>query len=330
MLRPIVHIGYHKTATTWFQRSVYPQVRNFAYVERDSVKRAFLSASALHFDPDWTRAQLQLDPSKAPILCEEGLSGYLHNGGLLGYLSKEMAQRIQRVFPDARIVIFVRSQPEMVAACYQQYLRGGGTYSPRRYLWPSDSLYGAAATPYKAPRFSFDHFDYDRLVSHYIALFGRENVRVYAHEEIHRDARGFLERYAKELDLELDLGVVSLKKQNPSYSRPIARLVRLLNHFTDRTVQDKRYWLHIPGWYAGRRVLAESLNRSGWFGKRAAPEALLGERTISWIRQRFWESNRQLAELVPWDLEAFGYPIDPPPRPVERPQRPKWLRWTLF
>jgi hypothetical protein len=330
MVTPIVHIGYHKTASTWFQQSVYPRVRNLAYVERSRVKRAFLSASALHFDPDWARAQLELDPSKAPILCEEELSGYLQNGGLLGYLSKEMAQRIQQMFPDARIVIFVRSQPEMIAACYQQYLRAGGTHAPRRYLWPSDALYGAAATPYKVPRFSFDHFDYDRLVSHYMALFGRERVRVYAYEELQRDACGFLERFAKELDLDVDVAAVSLRKQNPSYSLPITRLLRVLNRFTDRTVIDKRYWLHVPGWYATRRLLAESLNRSGWFGKRADPDSLLGERTTAWIRQRFWESNRRLAALVPWDLAAFGYPIDPPAEPVARPRRPSWLRWTVY
>ncbi len=329
MPRPIVHIGYHKTATTWFQKVVYPRVRNFAYVPRNRVKRAFLSASALHFDPAWTRAALEIDPAKPPILCEEELSGYLHTGGLMGFLSKEMAQRIQQVFPDARIVIFVRSQPEMVAACYQQYLRGGGTYRPRRYLWPVDSLHGAAAAPYKIPRFSFDHFDYDRLVAHYVALFGRENVHVYPYEEIQRDAAAFLARFAGELGLELDLAAVPTGKQNASYSRAVAMLARALNRFTDRTVADKRHWLHVPRGYSVRRLLIESLNKTGLFGQRAAPEVLLGERAVAWIRQRYWESNRRLAKLVPWDPAAFGYPMDAPAHPVERPRRPKWLRWTV-
>ncbi len=329
MHKPIVHIGYHKTATTWFQKSVYPQVRNLAYVPRLRVKRAFLTASALHFDPAWTRAQLELTPGVAPILCEEELSGYLHTGGLMGFLSKEMAHRIHQVFPNARIVIFLRAQPEMIAACYQQYVRGGGTHSPRRYLWPVDSLSGAAAAQYKIPRFSFDHFDYDLLVGHYVSLFGRENVRVYAYEELQRDPRGFLERFANELDLELDVAAVPMAKQNASYSRPIARLARALNRFTDRTVNDKRHWIHIPRWYSLRRHAIEGLNRLGLFGKRAAPAELLGAQTIAWIGQRFWESNRRLAEQVPWDLAAFGYPLDPPPAPIDRPRRAKWLRWTV-
>jgi hypothetical protein len=329
MAKPIVHIGYHKTATTWFQKSVYPLVRSHAYVPRDRVKRAFLTASALHFDPAWTREQLKLAPGMAPILCEEELSGYLHTGGLMGFLSQEMAHRIHQVFPDAHIVIFVRAQPEMIAACYQQYLRGGGTYAPRRYLWPKDSLSGAAAAQYKIPRFSFDHFEYDRLAAHYGELFGRENVSVYAYEEIQRDARGFLERYAKEVGITLDASAISMGRQNASYSRPLAWLARVLNRFTDRTVNDKRHWLHVPRWYSARRFALERLNRMGLFGGRASPDELLGAQTTAWIRQRYWESNRRLAQGVPWDPAAFGYSMDAPDVAVERPRRPRWLRWTV-
>lgn len=328
MPSPIVHIGYHKTATKWFQKSVYPYARNFAYVPRERVKRAFLTAGAFYFDPASAHEQLQIPPGQAPILCEEELSGYLHTGGLLGFLSKEMAHRIQLVFPDARIVIFVRSQPEMIAACYQQYLRGGGTHKPRRYLWPIDSLSGAAAAPYKNPRFSFDHFDYDRLAAHYISLFGRERVHVHAYEELLGDAHGFLGRFARQFDLELDPADVPTDRQNASYSLPVARLARVLNHFTARTVSDKRYWFHIPAWYKVRRRLIESANRSGLFGRRAPIEALLGEPALAWIRQRYWESNRRLAGFVSWDPAAYGYPMQPPSEPVERPMRAKWLRWT--
>ena len=38
MPRPIVHIGYHKTATTWFQKHFYPCVRNARFVARERVR----------------------------------------------------------------------------------------------------------------------------------------------------------------------------------------------------------------------------------------------------------------------------------------------------
>jgi hypothetical protein len=328
MARAIVHIGYHKTASTWFQKSVYPRVKNFAYVPRERVNHALLDASALHFDAERSRAQLALPEGAAPILCEEALSGALLSGGFLGFQSAEIARRIHALLPDARIVVFVRSQPEMITAAYLQYLRVGGTYSARRFLWPSDYSRADATVPYREPHFSFDHFDYDRLVAHYIALFGAERVHAYAYEELRRDGPVFLERFAKELGLKLDLAAVTMEKRNASYGLAVSRMARALNLFTALRVSNKHYWLHVPYWYAARKRLLEGANASGVFRARATPERVLGSETVAWIRQRYCESNRRLAELTRIDLRALGYALDPPASPARRPAVGILQRWA--
>jgi hypothetical protein len=310
LTRSIVHIGYHKTASTWFQRVYYPEVRNLRYVDRLLVKQAFLGHSGFHFDPDLARKELGMSaPDEPVILCEEGLSGYIHNGGLYGFLSLEMARRIRLALPDARIVVFIRSQPDIISACYQQYIRGGGTYRPRRYLHAADYLHGAIAAPYKVPRFSFDHFDYLALIRHYEELFGRESVHVIAYEIFRRDSRAFLEDYGRRLELDLDLNALDLKPKNASYSLPIVQIARVLNRFTYRTVNDKRFWVHIPGWYSTRRFILETINGTGWLGRTPSPEALLGADEIRQIEERFREPNRQLAEHTGLSLGELGYPV---------------------
>ena len=326
MVRPIVHIGFHKTGTTWFQNAVYPRVQNMAYMARATTQAALLTPGGLHFEAG--DAARQLEAAKPVILCEENLSGYLHNDGLHGFLSKEMAQRVHSVLADARIVVFVRAQPEMITACHQQYVRGGGTYGVKRYLWPQDWLYGAESQPFKVPRFSFDHFDYDRLIAHYVALFGAGNVHVYPFEAISRDARAFLARFTEDLGIELDRAALPMARQNVSYGRAILCLTRILNRFTARSVNDKRYWIHIPYWYGLRKIVVEPLNRCGILGRYTTPDKILGEQTTAWIRQRYWQSNRRLATLVAWDPAEFGYPMDPPAAPVDRPRRATWLSWT--
>jgi hypothetical protein len=329
MTSPIVHIGFHKTGTTWFQDCVYPRVRNLRYVPRAQTQAALLEPSAFAFDS--AAAARQLDAANGPvILCEENLSGYPHNGGLLGFLTQAVAQRIRATLPDARIVIFLRAQPEMIAACYQQYVRGGGTFSSQRYLWPIDWLRGAQAQPFKIPRFSFDHFEYDRVIAHYTALCGAERVHVFPYEALQRDARAFLESFAKDLELDLDLASVPMAKRNASYSPAVLALTRALNRFTARTVNDKRHWVHVPHWYGLRRRIVELLSRSGALGTRASPEHVLGAQALAWIRQRYWESNRRLAQLVTWSPEEFGYPMDAPDELVERPRRAAWRRWTVM
>lgn len=309
MSRPIVHIGYHKTATTWFQKSFYPHVRNFAYVDRLKVKRAFLRDTPFAFDPERARAVLELPADEPPILCEEELSGYLHNGGLGGHLSAEVARRIKAVLPDARIVIFVRSQPSMIAATYQQYIRGGGTRSVGRYLFAERHLRGAAAEPYKIPRFSFAHFDYDRLVAHYDGIFGREDVLVVPYEEFSRRPEATIATMAERLGMDVELGGKADKAVNRSYGAALIPLARAMNLFTARTVLDKRVLLDVPGWYGVRRFILERLNATGAFGRPPSPERLLGRDVVRHIEERYAPSNRRLMALRDLPLGELGYPV---------------------
>lgn len=325
----IVHIGYHKTGTTWFQKRFYPRVTSHRYIDRERVRRAFIEDSAFRFYPALAPERLGIGAQEDVILCEEGLSGYLHNGGLMGHFSQAMAQRLHQVFPDATIVVFVRAQPEMVASCYQQYVRGGGTHSPRRYLFPDLYLHGAASEAHRIPRFSFDLFDYLPLIETYTALFGRERVKVYPYEAMRADPAGFLAGFKRELGLAVeDEDEVALdKRENGSYALPLIRLARGLNLFTYRTVADKRCLLHIPYWYTVRRALLEAANKCGLFGRPPSARRLLGGDVVDWIRERFWQGNAELARRYGLPLAELGYPVAKPNRAAERPSRSAALAW---
>ncbi|MEA3004230.1 MAG: hypothetical protein QOH81_3018 [Sphingomonadales bacterium] len=334
-MRPIVHIGYHKTATTWFQRSVYPHAASHRWVPRARVQAALLEPSGLAFDPERARALLmEGDDGRPPVLCEENLSGYIHNGGLHGFLPPAVAARIRAVLPDARIVIFVRSQASMIAACYMQYVRGGGTHGLHRYLFPSLYLRGAYAQPFKVPRFSFDHFEYDRLVALYDGLFGRENVHLYAYEAL-RDQKAALALMEGELELELDCGRIAFDRPNASWSGALLPAARFLNHFTARTVEDKSRILHIPGFYVVRAGALAALSR---IYRRRGAASLPGPRLERWIETRFAASNARLRALRPGRLPDDLYPGEAagtnglPPAETERPPLVALLliRWLLL
>jgi hypothetical protein len=262
-----------------------------------------------------------------PILCEEGLSGYLHNGGLAGCLSKEVAYRIKSVFPDARIVIFIRSQPAVVAGSYEQYVRGGGTFTPRRYLFPKAYLRGALGEVAKAPDFTFDHFEYGPLIEHYRRLFGADSVHVFPYEAFREEPTGFLRSYCAALGLEVDLDTVPMRRVNRSYGLAVMALVRLLNHLTYRTVRDKHYLVHIPYWYAFVRVIGEALNKLPWIGPAPAPARLLGRDVNAWVHQRFCRSNRELMARTGLPLDRYHYPLQPPLGEVVEPAPHPALAW---
>ena len=325
---PIFHVGLHKTGTTWFQKRFYPNVPGYRFVNRRLVRSTLLGTSPLAFDAVAARQALGLDDGDPAIVCEEDLSGILHNGGLLtNYVAKEIANQLHAIAPEARIVIFVREQAAMAASWYQQYLREGGTASVRHYLFPEDYLFLGKARPLKVPRFDFSAFDYDRLVAHYDSLFGRRQVFVFAYEQLVRDPAAFIADLCRHLDLTLPDGL-DHSRLNSSYRAALVPAARLLNLFSRREVADKTTLFHIPFSFKAREFLLEKLNRLPLFGPVRSPEALLGRETVEWIRQRFAASNRALQERMGVDLSELGYATAAPSRPVERPARSSLFKWT--
>jgi hypothetical protein len=325
-VRPIVHIGVHKTATGWFQKKVYPTAKSHRAIDRTRVRAALIEPRAFAFDAEAARSALGVgDDGRPHLLCEEDLSGVLHIGRASGFIAKEMAERIRLLYPDARIVLFVRAQPAIALSSYQEYVREGGTHSLKRYLFPDAFLPFQKHRPFKLPRFDFAQFDYRGLIEHYDRLFGRENVHLFAYEQLAADPRGLLGKMSARLELDLGLAAISWARVNPSYRGALIPIARALNLFTARSVADKRTLIHLPFSYPLRKELIAALNRLPVWG--GPPQ--LNPQIMAWIAGRFWQSNRWLAERMGSDLAALAYPMEPPAGPVADPVGPRlpgWLR----
>ncbi len=325
--RPIVHIGLHKTATSWFQAGFYPRLTSHRYVDRVLVRTVMLGGTAWDFDPAAARAALGFDePGPPPLICDEDLSGILHNGGILTtFLARALADRLHAVAPESQVVIFVREPSAMCAALYSQYLREGGTGSVRRYLFPEQYRHLTKVRPFKTPRFDFSQLDSISLVRHYDQLFGRENVHVFAYEAFMRERDRFLADYSARLGLAGPVPDDAGRKVNSAYRRGLMPVARFLNLFTARSVADKRLLVHVPYWYGVRKWGLALLNQSPIFGRPPSPKRLLGASTTAWIQERFAGTNRALSERLGTDLSALGYVVGDDP-PTDRPRRPAWLQ----
>jgi hypothetical protein len=323
---PIIHIGYPKTASTWFQKAFYPHLKSPRYIGRDAIKAALADWIALDFDPAEFRKTLGLGEHEAGLISEEGLCGYLHNGGVGGMVSKVLAEQLKLAYPDARIVLFIRSQPSILVAAYAQYVRSGGTRSARRYFFPKDYLIGPNASTYKQPRFDIDFFRYSRLIELYEGLFGKDKVHVFLFEQFTSGGVNFLRDYADTLGLDVDWDAVSTDRKLKSYSLGLIRSARAMNLFTARSVNDKVSLTHVPGWYDARREILEQLNRTGLFGSSPRLEQIVGKRTAQWLAHYYVEDNVKLAKSHKLPLADFGYPMEA----TGVPDRDRPGRWRSF
>ena len=324
---PVIHIGFHKTGTSWFQSALYPLVRSHRLVDRDLVRSTFMGSDAFNFDALQARRILEEGSGGKPVLiCEEDLSGTLHIGSASTYIAKVLAGRVRDSFADAHIVIFVRAQHDAAASWYAQYVREGGTASPRRYFFPDEYLFPGRNMPFKMARFDFSQLDFFGLIEEYDRLFGRDQVHVFAYEELVSDPSRVLKGLR---DIGLDFAEeVPMTRVNAAYRKRLILLARATALFTGRSVVNKRTILHLPFWFKARLRLLNFLDRSRLFGARIGATDVLDAETRAWITNRFSASNRALQERMGIDLLGFGYPLVPTKNDPGDLRRPSWIRWT--
>lgn len=303
---PVVHIGYHKTATTWFQNVLFPLAVSHDFVPRKVTEQAFLAPPGMHFDAAAARAVLGIaDRARPVLLSEENLSGYLHNGGLHGLVAPEMARRIHAALPDARVIVFIRNQIDILRASYAQYVSGGGTWGQARYFDSASRVRGALTRAWKAPVFEFEHFEFDRLIAIYDALFGADRVHVYPYEWL-ADREALIARMEADLGLAFSARPPAGRRANPSLGSAAMGVVRFANLFTRQSVVNKSWLIDLPGGQVLRHA-----------AKRAARHIPFANRTPARLpaavrdkAQYFYaDSNRRLLTLRDLPLAELGYPL---------------------
>lgn len=323
----VIHIGFHKTGTSWFQQVLYPLVSSHHLADRDLVRSTFMGGDAFHFDAAKARRTLEDASSGRPaIICEEDLSGILHIGAASTYIAKVVAGRLRDSFADADVIIFVRAQTDAAASWYAQYVREGGTASPRRYFFPDEYLFPGRNTPFKIARFDFSQLDFAGLIQEYDRLFGRERVHVFAFEELTSDPERVLRRL-RSLGLDFP-DEVPLARVNAAYRKGLVPIARATALFTARSVENKRTILHLPFWFRGRLRLLNLLDRLPVFGRRLQSSDVLDKAISEWISAYFCDGNQWLEERMGMDLGALGYPIRRPTSQAIPFRRPLWIRWT--
>lgn len=300
-----LHIGYHKTATTWLQGVLFNDAeKGFCSPwDRGQITNDFIKLDALTFDPLATIVGYEYGISKAAedgviaTLSHERLSGYPASGG---FDSKLIADRLFASFGDARVLIIIREQNSIIRSWYQQYIKDGGSMSLRRFFeLPHDGLF-------RAPDFSRNFYKYDALIKYYQKLFTKDRVLVLPFEMLVADPTDFVERIAGFTGIEK---VPSVSVEPHNKGRGVLRTVagRYGNRLFSINQLNTGALVHWP-W----------LNQKIWgFGSllsRVMPSAIedkLERRTKAYIKQyvgdSYRESNQKTSELIDIDLTVFNY-----------------------
>jgi hypothetical protein len=301
---PLVHIGLHKTGTTWLQEGLFASQAGVFEPMLPATEAIELLVRPHAFEWDAAAAARRLrdlaDASRrtgrVPVLSCEALSGNPHTGG---WWSGMVADRLAAAMPQARILIMVRRQADMLASTWRQFVLRGGTLSARRYLRedPSQRL---------LPAFRFGHFEYDRIVEAYQARFGSKQVKVLPFEHLRRDPEALVAEIVEFAEATPPWGPLP-----PPANRGLSALalagMRRGNRLLGRDELNPAAPLRVAAWRRLVRRLDDLLLRRA----TGPAERRLAAIAAAAANGRFAASNARLAARTGLDLAALGYELPP-------------------
>jgi hypothetical protein len=297
----ILHIGLHKTGTTWFQKRFYPKVRNFKYIDREIVKDKILLPGLFQFDAQQIIEYFS-GISENIIICEENLTTGIRGNFVL---QRGLFERVSQAFPEARIVVFFRNQPEKIASTYCYYLKNnGGTFGFNKFIKFRHN------NPYNQFNFKPENLLYHHFLELLFQFFPKEKVSIYLYEDFASDNRNFLSRFKKDMGFDVDLSSISFGRENERIRRGLIPVARFSNLFTRPSIHHRGVLIPIPFWTGINRRMLKSLNKMRIFGKSPSSMEIMGKETYEYFCEYYRESNRKLIDDFGLnDIIRFGYPV---------------------
>jgi len=290
----IVHIGFHKTATTWLQNSIFPFIKDVNYLGISSLinnTEAWVSEFRRELPQKINLEKIRKEISIAErksilLLSDERFSG----GMLTGAGAIDYADRISNVSSDPKVIICIRNQVDMWESIYRQYVNEGGDKSFNNFF-KEEGL--------GSDFFYLGNLEYSNLISYYFEKLGRSNVLVLAYEELLNDKREFLGKILNFIESK-DNGIYAISNQkvdNKSIGYYETILLRFLNPFMKTGISPG------PVYFPDSRYLKWLLRKIPIKSKKKFTDVYLSE-----IETRYSADNERLKKIIPeLDIEKYGY-----------------------
>lgn len=138
MSSTIIHIGMPRTATTFFQQSVFPKLNDYEYfgIETTHFSDVFNQlqfADDSFYDKELVKTFTKGWENKNVILSNEGFIGQSYH---LNYINRSIiANRLSELFPQAKILLVLRNQIDLIASIYSISLLWRETKAIDDYIW---------------------------------------------------------------------------------------------------------------------------------------------------------------------------------------------------
>lgn len=233
----IIHIGYHKTATTWLQEKILPAVIDGHFLGKRNEQKNEVFIKFIHYliytsDEDYSstkcleylleaidfQKKLDLVPYDVVIFSDEALSGGVDWFGSSSFRVAERLKEITNEFSSVKILIGIRKPSKLIKSFYVEYIRRGGCLTFEQLF----------TFPNQPGHYIYSKLNFKVLIQKYQKLFSEENVVIYKMDEV-RDLKKFLEKLSHNLVIHFNKTKDIKIKLNKSSSIISLKLLRMVN-----------------------------------------------------------------------------------------------------
>ena len=228
--KAFIHVGYGKTATSWFQNKVFAQLDPAVYLgKRDDefprwiIDINYLDPIAYDARKDHMRRDLKerIAGRESVLISSEAFTNLtvLH----------QQAHRINDLFEDPRVILVLRHPIKWLVSNYKYCVE----FEDFHLNFEDYLDFGERRTPFaleKRPPFYLPDFFYDETVNLYRNLLGDDRVLVMKYEDFTTDPMAFGKRLGEFMDLDLpDLSEMAKIKVLASKSDHVVAQIRMEN-----------------------------------------------------------------------------------------------------
>lgn len=340
MRNVVLHVGVHRTGTTFLQQQFFPFLEGVHLVHRDNYQDPPADSTAGRLVHVAGTNPLFLDLAAEQAALERSLETAEQRTVLISmeqwfgspwygfHNNLDNSRKLKYLFPEARIILIIRRQDMLLESLYRQHLRSYAHPTVHAFLNFADGRFlelhrGQRSFPSVNPR----TLDFHRYVSNYRSLFGEPNVLVLPFERMHQDPRGFFGTLCDFIGTEPYFPDTS-ERVHESYSLLSSRIALALNRFVradwrgpnglPRLLPDRplsRYLARTRRDSRFNQALAEINERislsyllTNVVDRHAhARGQLIDDRTRRLIMELHRDSNRALDEEFDLGLREYGY-----------------------
>jgi len=290
----IFHIGYPRTATTWFQKEFYPKILNFRYIETP-LFMSYLNQNQDDSLNEFISSYINNDTNY--IICDEEII----NSKKDTISIDKKALKISKYFTDSLIIIFIRNQINIIESKYSFYIKSGGTLSIEELI---NDLFKTN---------KIKQWNYYEQIKLYTNLFGNENIKVFLYEDFINNQNKFINNFINDFNFDITLNKINFKKINKSLNPLSISFLQFTNKFSKVKIgfnkESEKLFFHIPFSF-------EISHRFIYFIDKFIPntsfslEKNISKATYKKLIQYFSLSNKKLAsEYKMYDIQKYNYPL---------------------